>query len=66
MEYHLQVSRMAFKDISLHLRKKAGLLYVVTPFYLDTKQSRILNKELGLNKLNYMGNKNQYKIRVCA
>lgn len=52
------VSRMAFADISDHLKEEAAFSYgendvwVVTPNALDTKETRKLNKELGLHKVN--------------
>lgn len=60
------VSRMAFADISDYLKEEASFSYgehdvwVVTPNALDTKETRRLNKELGLHKVNKT---NHHKIK---
>ena len=59
------VSRIAFEDISQELGtdKLHGNMdnFVITPSYLDTKESRRLNKKLGITSLNYFGNTNGSK-----
>ena len=58
-------ARIAFKDISselgtnLHAGHEDNFL--VTPSFLDTKETRRLNKLLGVNSLNYFGNTNGAK-----
>lgn len=54
-----QVSILAFRDISKWLRESNirvranGDVWVVTPQYLNTKEQRRLNRELGITKINY-------------
>lgn len=61
------VSRMAFADISDYLKEEGAIAYgehevwVVTPNALDTKETRRLNKELGLHKVNKT---NQHKVKT--
>jgi len=59
---------MAFKDMyecikenNIQVTDRHGDTWVVTPAHLMTKETRRLNAELGINKLNYYGNKNGKK-----
>jgi hypothetical protein len=62
------VNRLAFRDISKYLKTisrnnrpiidNSGDVWVVTPRLLNCKEQRRLNRVLGLNKVNYYGNKN--------
>jgi len=54
------VKRMALKDISEYFEKNNikitddhGDVFVVTPSHLDTKETRLLNRKLGLRNVNY-------------
>jgi hypothetical protein len=56
------VYQLAYKDISDYLMEIYPFsnnheTYIVTPRYLFNKKNRYLNKKLGLNKVNYFGNK---------
>lgn len=60
-----QVSEVAFEDITKYLKSKILPLqrgkynnWVVTPWHLNTKEVRRLNKELGINGVNHEGNIN--------
>lgn len=52
--------REAMRDIGKAMREREDYLkireYLVTPSSLDTKENRKLNRELGLNKVNHLGN----------
>lgn len=57
--------RIAMKDISeylhsqnLHLADENGDVWVVTPYRMFNKETRKLNNELGLHKVNKYGNRN--------
>jgi len=65
-----RASRIAFVDISEYLKENYDNIvvnlennekevWVVTPELINSKLSRRLNKELGINKINYYGNKNR-------
>jgi hypothetical protein len=62
----------AFKDITDYIAKSKKVIYtyygkgnidvwVVTPYNLYNKESRSLNKELGIAGINKIGNTNGYK-----
>jgi len=59
-------ARDAFMDISQYIREKygpsnklaKGESWIVTPKHLDTKETRLLNRILGISRVNYMGNTN--------
>jgi hypothetical protein len=60
------VARLAFKDISKDINDRygdKGPLWlgnnIITPSKMFNKQSRYLNKQLGLNTINYKGNVNR-------
>jgi hypothetical protein len=55
------VSRIAFKDMTkylesgncgINLRDNHGDIWIVTPEWLSNKETRRLNEELGINKIN--------------
>ena len=55
------VSEIAFKDISKYLdehynRKISSEQYLITPQHLQTKETRKLNRELGIHKINKLNN----------
>ena len=59
------VSELAFGDISKYLKDEIlpfqrGCFsdWVVTPWHMNTKEIRRLNRELGISSLNYLGNTN--------
>ncbi len=61
MSIKLTSSRVAFKDITAYLKKKFPEMYsrepradyyVITPAALNTKETRRLNAELGLHRVN--------------
>ena len=65
-------ARVAFRDISQHLRElykdivaekgESFEVWVVTPEkHLNNKDTRRLNRELGVSRVNYLGNKNKIK-----
>ena len=65
----MSAARIALKDISDYIQneyegKKIDYhrehteVWVVAPWAIFNKQSRQLNKQLGINKVNYYGNKN--------
>ena len=63
------VWQIAFRDISEYLHNQnlqifdeKGDVWVVTPSRVINKEARRLNKELGLDKINYYGEKmNRHK-----
>lgn len=61
---------LALKDISDYLSLKDNKncfldsLYIYSANRLDTKENVYLNKKLGINKLNYFGNKNGLKSKT--
>jgi hypothetical protein len=64
------VSLIAFKDISTHLKGIEDYhnekIYLVGQTLLNTKENRRLNKELGLNKVNYFNHKKENKMRTLG
>lgn len=57
--------QIALKDIADSMRAETvqvqdrnGDIWTVTANRIDTKEQRQLNAKLGLNKINYQGNKN--------
>lgn len=63
-----RVRLQAFQDISEEIRKSDLKLidenddvWIVTPSRMDNKETRRMNKELGINRLNYLGNNNGRK-----
>lgn len=58
---------LALQDISEYLREqngrleKSGDVWIVTPHRIFNKETRRLNAELGINKVNYIGNTNGNK-----
>ena len=65
---------MAFRDISIYIKETYTSneiktyvgsatvdVWVVTPERIMTKETRKLNKQLGISNLNYYGNKNGVK-----
>ena len=64
-------SRVAFRDISQNLREiykdvvaergESFEEWVVTPEFFNNKDTRRLNRELGVSKVNYLGNRNKIK-----
>lgn len=65
-------ARMAFVDISQHLKEiykdkypvVGDEVWIVTPDMLNSKETRRLNKLLGLNSLNYEKNTNGFKKKI--
>lgn len=61
------VREIALSDISQYVKKnkiviiKSGDIWGVSANALDTKETRRLNEELGLDTVNYFGNKNGCK-----
>ena len=60
-----RVHPIALKDISKYLAEQNikiidehGDVWVVTPAHMYNKETRKLNAELGVNKVNYHGNTN--------
>lgn len=56
---------VALKDISEYLtdqkvrsRNKYGDVWIITPYRMFNKETRRLNDELNINKINYYGNTN--------
>ena len=49
------------KDFGINTNNTSGDAWHVAPWKIYNKQSRRLNKELGIRGLNYMGNKNYKK-----
>ena len=65
-----QVCFIALKDISNYISEQNvkvmdehGDVWIVTPNRMFNKQTRKLNAELGINKINYYGNTNQKKAK---
>ena len=63
-------ARLAMKDISNYLKTNEFKIvdecfdvWVVTPTFMDTKETRLLNKKLGLRNINNFGNKNGLTIK---
>ena len=63
--------RQAFHDISIHLEEqkvercyKGQDCWNVFPSYMLTDNSQELNKELGIHKVNYIGNENGKKNNI--
>ena len=60
----MRVDKIASKDISQYLRSEYQYTsiydgkdsWVATPVYLFTKESRLLNKQLGVSKINKQQN----------
>jgi hypothetical protein len=59
--------QLAFRDIYKYLEEEYKELikdrnsWVVNPYYLDNKYTRRLNRELGVSRVNYLGNRNKSK-----
>ena len=62
---YASVSRHAFKDITADIKENAVTpdsvwdVWNVRPSHMDTKETRRLNRALGLSGINKIGNKNQ-------
>ena len=61
------INKIAFHDISEYLKEiypeydnKKSRGFIVGVGILDTKEQRRLNRELGLHKINHLGNKNGF------
>ncbi len=59
------VRRLALRDIAEYMREQniqiideSGDVWVVTANQVDCEESKKLNVEIDVNKLNYIGNKN--------
>lgn len=64
------VHEVAFGDISKYLKeevlpfqKRPFSNWIVTPWHLNTKEIRRLNKELGITSINYEGNVNWMEMK---
>lgn len=58
-----QASRVAFKDITEYLNENGreslfDEVWYVTPNEMNSKETRALNRELGIHKINKYGNTN--------
>lgn len=58
---------MALKDITKYINEYTNTLngrvdgYIVTATYINNKENRYLNKMLGINRINFLNNKNGKK-----
>lgn len=61
----MRVTDIAFNDITQHLKEQKVVVmdgykdvWIVTPYHLQNKKTRALNRQLGIKNINYSRSKN--------